>query len=92
MAPIASVIAGTGQKGLTDTVVWSVILLVAVSAFVVVIFILRRMLLNKSDRGNTGFTIDQIDRLRDENSLTEEEYRRARRAALGLNDPDRLEK
>ncbi|MCD4699517.1 MAG: hypothetical protein K8R91_02970 [Phycisphaerae bacterium] len=92
MVPIAFVIAGSGREGLTDTVVWSVILLVAVFAFVAVIYILRRMLLNKGDRRNMGFTIDQIDRLHNDNSLTEEEYRRARRAALRLDNPDTLEK
>ena len=92
MVPIAFVIAGPGREGLTDTVLWSVILLAAVFTFVAVIYILRRTLLNKSDRSNTGFAIDQIDRLRDEGTLTDEEYRRARRVALGLDDPDTLEK
>lgn len=92
MVLIAFVIAGSSRDGFTGTVVWYIILMAAVAAFVAVIYILRRWLLGKGDLHDTGFTIDQIERLHDENSLTDEEYRRARRAALDPDEPAKLEK
>ena len=88
MVPIAFVIAGQDQPGLAKIGLWFAVLVAAVLILGVVVYILRWMALSKSDKHRTGFTIEQIDRLHNEGVLTEEEYRLARRSALGLTDPD----
>ncbi len=90
MAPIAFVIAWPDGSAIGTAWIWVSIPLAAV--LVVLLYILRRMALEKSHRLGDEFTIEQIDRLRDEGALTDEEYRLARRAVLGLNNPDALEK
>lgn len=90
MAPIAFVIAGPDGSAIGTAWIWVSILLSA--ALIALVYILRRMALEKSAHLSDKFTIEQVDRLRDEGSLTEEEYRRVRRAVLGLNNPDTLEK
>lgn len=57
----------------------------------VVVLVFRRRALNAEVRGQSGLAIDQIERLHQDGLLTEEEYRRARRAALGLAPPPAAE-
>ena len=86
MVPIAFVIAGQDETITKIVLEWVGVLLVA--AICVAAYILRRIVFGKDTKHRTGFTIEQIDRLHNEGALTEEEYRLARRSALGLTDPD----
>ncbi len=92
MAPIAFVIAGLDESAFAGVWLWGGILLGVVFILVAVIYILRWIALNKSTGRKPGFTIEQIDRFRDEGVLTDEEYRLARRTILGLTDPGTPEK
>ena len=91
MTPIAFVVAGQGAT-IARVWLWVGILLGAIFIFIAAIYVVRWIALSRDTKRNAGFTIDQIDRLHDEGALTEEEYRRARRTALGLTDPDTPEK
>ena len=89
MVPIAFVIAGQ-EGGTFDThflLIMGACILLA-GAICLGVYFLRRSILDKDTGNGPGFTIEQIDRLHDEGALTEEEYRLARRSALGLTDPD----
>ena len=89
MVPIAWVIAGHDWSALTGVGLWVVGLLGAMTVFAVAIYILRGKLLTWSDeKSESGFTMKQIDRLHDEGVLTDEEYRLARRNAMGLTGSD----
>ncbi len=89
MLPIAFVIAE--QEGTVTAIVWVLGSVLATAAICVAAHILRRMVFSKSDKHSPGFTIEQIDRLHNEGVLTKEEYRLARRSALGLTDLDASE-
>ena len=92
MAPIAFVMAG--QEGPIFDVTFLLIMgagILLVGVISLAVHFLRRMVLDKSRRktdGDAGFTMEQIDRLRNEDVLTDEEHRLARRSVLGLNEPD----
>ena len=88
MMPIAFVIVGQDQPDLAKIGLWFAVLVAAVLILGVAIYVLRWIALSKSDKHRPGFTIEEIDRLHDEGALTEEEYRLARRSALGLTDSD----
>ena len=88
MTSIAFVIVGQSRHELGRIGLWFAVLMAAVLILGAAVYILRWMALSRSDKHNTGFTIEQIERLRNEGALTEEEYRLARRSALGLTDPD----
>ncbi len=52
--------------------------------FVIVMYILRWIAVSKSGKRSSGFTMEEIEHLHHNGTLSDEEYRLARRAALGL--------
>ena len=61
-------------------------LCLAVLALGAVLYVIRWILMGGKDQTQPGLSIDQIDALHERGLLSDEEYRRARRAALGLSD------
>lgn len=68
-------------------VLWSLAVLAAflLGGAVVFYWLKRRLLSDDESDRPPGFTLESLERLRDEGQLTEEEFRRLRKSALGLD-------
>ena len=58
----------------------------AVLALGAVLYVIRWIMMGGRGQSGPGLTIDEVEALRSRGLLTDEEYRRARRSALGLPD------
>jgi len=68
----------------SEALIWSAAAIAAVILLGVVVLVVRRRALNAEARSPSSEAIDEVERLHQDGLLTDEEYRRARRAVLGL--------
>jgi len=84
---MAALAAGETDAATMDVVWITGVLIAVVLVAGVVIFLIRRMAVDRSGASGAGLSIEEIDRLHQDGLLSVEEYDRARRAALGLPPP-----
>ena len=68
---------------------WTIVLFGAIFLFGLAAAAVRRMAMGASSKRPEGLTIQQLDDLRRQGTISQQEYERMRRSVLGLPDPDR---
>ncbi|KPK81454.1 MAG: hypothetical protein AMJ81_10585, partial [Phycisphaerae bacterium SM23_33] len=76
--------ARPGTTQLPVAVFWVGAAIVGIVLATAVLYYIRRMAVSKEGRTRPGISVEAVEELHSQGLLSDEEYKRARRAALGL--------
>jgi hypothetical protein len=80
------IIAQVGYSPAQRLVFWSLVLLVLLFVVGFLVLWLRRKLYWRSQDHSSGFSLDQLEAMRESGKLSEEEFKFLRRGTMGLDD------